>query len=62
MTHTNTREAGFEQLIERALVGSTIEERRSQGIPMTAGICRPSDSRRQILLGLAQRFQEGRCR
>lgn len=36
MTHTNTREAGFEQLIERALVGSTIEERRSQGIPMTA--------------------------
>ena len=36
MTQTNTREAGFEQLIERALVGSTIEERRSQGIPLTA--------------------------
>ena len=33
---TNTREDGFEQLIERALVGSTIEERRNEGIPLTA--------------------------
>lgn len=30
--HTNTREIGFEQLIEKALVGSTIEERKEQGI------------------------------
>lgn len=34
MTHTNTREDGFEQLIERALVGSTIEERKQQGITL----------------------------
>lgn len=34
--HTNTRESGFEQLIERALVGSTIEERKEQGINLTA--------------------------
>lgn len=36
MTHSNTREDGFEQLIERALVGSTIEERTAQGIILTA--------------------------
>ena len=36
MTQANTRESGFEQLIERALVGSTIEERRNEGIPLTA--------------------------
>ncbi len=36
MTHSNTREEGFEQLIERALVGSTIEERRANGVEMTA--------------------------
>jgi type I restriction enzyme R subunit len=36
MSQSNTREDGFEQLIERALVGSTIEERRSQGIEVTA--------------------------
>ena len=34
MTQTNTRESGFEQLIERALVGSTIEDRLSQGITL----------------------------
>ena len=34
-TLTNTRESGFEQLIERALVGSTIEERKEQGINLT---------------------------
>lgn len=36
MTQTNTREDGFEQLIERALVGSTIEGRRKQGITLAA--------------------------
>lgn len=30
--HTNTREIGFEQLIEKALVGSTVEERMLEGI------------------------------
>lgn len=34
--HTNTREDGFEQLIERALVGTTIESRRAQGIELNA--------------------------
>lgn len=34
MTRTNIREDGFEQLIERALVGSTIEERKQQGITL----------------------------
>lgn len=34
MTQTNTRESGFEQLIERALVGSTIEDRLGQGITL----------------------------
>lgn len=34
MTQANTRESGFEQLIERALVGSTIEDRLSQGISL----------------------------
>ncbi len=34
--HTNTRESGFEQLIERALVGSTIEERKANGINLTS--------------------------
>lgn len=34
MTQTNTRESGFEQLIERALVGTTIEERSHQGISL----------------------------
>ncbi len=33
---TNTREDGFEQLIERTLVGSTIEERAAQGIGVNA--------------------------
>lgn len=32
---TNTQENGFEQLIERALVGSTIESRRADGIELT---------------------------
>lgn len=44
--HTNTRESGFEQLIERALVGSTIEERKAQGIELTddaAKAQQPSD-------------------
>lgn len=36
MTQTNTREDGFEQLIERALVGSTIEKRLQQGITLAA--------------------------
>lgn len=36
MTQSNTREDGFEQLIERALVGSTIEERKANGIELTA--------------------------
>ncbi|MDE6859940.1 MAG: DEAD/DEAH box helicase family protein [Duncaniella sp.] len=36
MTQTNIRENGFEQLIEHALVGSTIEERRLQGITLNA--------------------------
>lgn len=35
-SHTNTQESGFEQLIERALVGSTVEERRNRGIALTA--------------------------
>ena len=34
--HTDTREDGFEQLIERALVGTTIESRRAQGIELNA--------------------------
>lgn len=34
MTQTNARESGFEQLIERALVGSTIEDRLRQGITL----------------------------
>lgn len=34
-THTNTRESGFEQLIESALVGSTVEERKEQGVNFT---------------------------
>lgn len=36
MTQTNIRECGFEELIERALVGSTIEERQQQGITLDA--------------------------
>ncbi len=36
MTQTNTHEDGVEQLIERALVGSTIEERRQHGITLAA--------------------------
>ena len=34
--HTNTREDGFEQLIERVLIGSAIEEYRQQGITLAA--------------------------
>lgn len=33
---TNTREDGFEQLMERVLIGSTIEECRRQGITLAA--------------------------
>ena len=33
---TNIREDGFEQLIERALVGSTIESRKADGLEMSA--------------------------
>ncbi|WP_303030591.1 type I restriction endonuclease subunit R [uncultured Duncaniella sp.] len=33
--HTDTSENGFEKLIEKALVGSTIEERKALGIGMT---------------------------
>lgn len=36
MTQTDTRESGFEQLIERALVGSTIEDRLSRGITLAS--------------------------
>ena len=36
MTQSNTREEGFERLIERALVGSTIEERALEGIELNA--------------------------
>lgn len=35
MTRSNIREDGFEQLIERALVDTTIEERKNQGIELT---------------------------
>ncbi len=34
--HTNTREDGFEQLMERVLIGSAIEECRQQGITLAA--------------------------
>lgn len=34
--HTNTREDGFEQLIERVLIGPAIEEYRQQGITLAA--------------------------
>lgn len=33
--HTDTSETGFEKLIERALVGTTIEERKASGIELT---------------------------
>lgn len=36
MTASNTSEQGFEQLIERALVGSTIESRKANGIELNA--------------------------
>lgn len=36
MTASNTSEQGFEQLIERALVGSTIESRKADGIELNA--------------------------
>lgn len=36
MTQSNTREEGLEMLIERALVGSTIEDRLHQGITLSA--------------------------
>ncbi len=36
MSTTDTHESGFEKLIERALVGSTVEERKAQGIELTA--------------------------
>lgn len=35
-TNTDTRETGLEKLIERALVGSTIEERRANCVELTA--------------------------
>ena len=58
--HTNTREDGFERLIEKALVGSTIEERMLEGVtrlPEFADAQRPGD---KFYWGLVDDFKNNK--
>lgn len=58
MTHSNTREDGFEMLIERALVGSTIEERKANGINLTAEFADSQQPNDKFYWGLPNDFKK----
>lgn len=58
MTHSNTREDGFEMLIERALVGSTIEERKANGINLTAEFADSQQPGDKFYWGLPNDFKK----
>lgn len=58
MTHSNTREDGFEMLIERTLVGSTIEERKANGINLTAEFADSQQPNDKFYWGLPNDFKK----